>query len=115
VRAAYGFLLEQPPLGLAVQRHGEEFVLVTAPEVGTSIERHLGHPREVALSRAALEVLAIVAYSQPIARAGIELIRGSSFAFCQLNLDLRIERDGEGVLVLMAAAGGLSSARNLEL
>ena len=30
------------------------------------------------LSRAALEVLAIVAYRQPITRAGIELIRGTS-------------------------------------
>jgi hypothetical protein len=37
------------------------------------------------------------------------------FAFCQLNRDLRIERDAEGVLILMAPAGGLSSARNLEL
>jgi segregation and condensation protein B len=78
LEAAYEFLLEQPPLGLAVQRHGEEFLLVTAPEVGKSIERHLGNPREVGLSRAALEVLAIVAYRQPIARAGIELIRGTA-------------------------------------
>jgi len=37
------------------------------------------------------------------------------FAFCQLNRDLRIERDAEGVLVLMAPAGGASSARNLEV
>src|SRR5437879_5825843 len=37
------------------------------------------------------------------------------FAFCELNRDLRIERDADGVLVLMAPAGGLSSARNLEL
>src|SRR5438132_14250528 len=37
------------------------------------------------------------------------------FEFCQLNRDLRIERDAEGVLVLMAPAGGVSSARNLEL
>jgi Uma2 family endonuclease len=37
------------------------------------------------------------------------------FEFCQLNRDLHIERDAEGVLVLMAPAGGLSSARNLEL
>ena len=34
--------------------------------------------RTPALSRAALEVLAIVAYKQPIARAGIERIRGTS-------------------------------------
>jgi DNA-directed RNA polymerase specialized sigma24 family protein len=38
----------------------------------------LGNPRPVSLSRSALEVLAIVAYRQPIARSGIEHIRGSS-------------------------------------
>ena len=48
------------------------------PEVAKSIERHLGNPRPVALSRAALEVLAIVACEQPMARAGVELIRGSA-------------------------------------
>src|SRR5207245_9983511 len=30
---AYAYLLENPPLGLAVQRHAEELHLVTAPEV----------------------------------------------------------------------------------
>ena len=75
---AFEFLLANPPLGLAVQRHGDELRLVTAPEVSRSVERHLNKPREVALSKAALEVLAIIAYRQPIARAGIELIRGSA-------------------------------------
>jgi len=51
---------------------------VTAPEVAASIDRHLGNPRPVALSKAALEVLAIVAYRQPITRTGVELIRGSA-------------------------------------
>jgi hypothetical protein len=37
------------------------------------------------------------------------------FDLCQLNRDLRIERDADGVLVLMAPVGGASSARNLEL
>jgi len=73
LEAAYEFLLQHPPIGLSVQRHGEEFSLVTAPEVASSIERHLGNPRPVSLSRAALEVLAVVAYRQPIARAGIEV------------------------------------------
>lgn len=49
-----------------------------APEVSASVERHLGTPRPTPLSRAASEVLAIIAYRQSIARAGIELIRGSS-------------------------------------
>ena len=73
---AYQFLLSDPPLGLAVQRHGDELRLVTAPEVSGSVERHLNKPSEVALSRAALEVVAIIAYRQPIARAGIELTAG---------------------------------------
>jgi segregation and condensation protein B len=75
---AYGYLLDHPPLGLAVQRHGDELRLVTAPEVAKSIGRHLADERPAQLSRAALEVLAIVAYRQPIARAGIEFVRGSA-------------------------------------
>ncbi len=72
------YLLANPPLGLAVQRHGDELSLVTAPELSKSIERHLGRDRPAALSKAALEVLAIIAYRQPIERAGIEFIRGSA-------------------------------------
>jgi segregation and condensation protein B len=75
---AYAFLGESPPLGLAVQRHGDELRLITAPEVTASVEGHLNVERPVALSKAALEVLAIVAYCQPIARSGIELMRGSA-------------------------------------
>jgi segregation and condensation protein B len=78
LETAYEYLLENPPLGLAVQRQGDELFLVTAPEVGAAVERHLDHPRPVALSRPALEVLAIVAYKQPIARSGIERIRGAN-------------------------------------
>jgi segregation and condensation protein B len=71
-------MLANPPLGLAVQRHGDTFSLVTTPEVSKSIERHLGRDRPASLSKAALEVLAIVAYRQPIARAGVEFMRGSA-------------------------------------
>ncbi len=78
LEAAYEYLLEHPPLGLSVQRRGDELFLVTAPEVAPAIERHLGNPRPVQLSQAAREVLAIVAYKQPIARAGIERIRGTN-------------------------------------
>ncbi len=75
---AYEYLSENPPLGLAVQRHGDELRLVTAPEVSSSVSRHLNHPSPVPLSGAALEVLAIVAYRQPITRSGIEHIRGTA-------------------------------------
>jgi segregation and condensation protein B len=86
---AYEFLLANPPLGLAVQRHRDELRLVTAPEVSSSVERHVNKPREVALSKAAREVLAIIAYRQPIARSGIELIRGSA---SDSALDTLLER-----------------------
>jgi segregation and condensation protein B len=75
--AAYAYLLEHPPLGLLVQRQRDELCLVSAPEVSRSVERDLGHPRPVPLSKPAMEVLTIVAYKQPIARAGIEHIRGA--------------------------------------
>ena len=68
--------LGQPGPGGAAA--GDELRLVTAPEVAGSVERHLRHPKAVTLRQAALEVLAIVAYRQPIARSGIELIRGSA-------------------------------------
>jgi segregation and condensation protein B len=77
LETAYEYLLENPPLGLCVQRHGDELFLVTAGEV-SAIEWHLGSPRPVRLSRATLEVLAIIAYRQPIARGGIEPLRGAS-------------------------------------
>ncbi|MBV9325894.1 MAG: SMC-Scp complex subunit ScpB, partial [Chloroflexi bacterium] len=75
---AYEFLGAHPPMGLAVQRLGDALLLVTAPEVSGSVERHLKPSRPAALSKAALEVLAIVAYRQPIARSGVEFIRGSA-------------------------------------
>ncbi len=75
---AYAFLETDPPLGLVVQRHGDQLRLVTAPEAVASVERHLNVAKNVALSRAALEVLAIVAYRQPVARSGVEFIRGSA-------------------------------------
>lgn len=37
------------------------------------------------------------------------------FELCQLNRDLRIERDGDGTVTIMAPAGWRSSARNAEI
>ena len=50
--------------------------LATAPEAGELIARYVGAEAVPRLSQAALETLAIVAYGQPITRAGIERIRG---------------------------------------
>ncbi len=115
LESACEFLLEHQPLGLSVQRHGEEFSLVTAPEVHASIERHLGNPRPVALSRPALEVFAIVAYRQPIARAGVELIRGSASDSALDTLLERglIEHNGHRLLVTTRGFLDLMGPRDL--
>jgi Uma2 family endonuclease len=54
---------------------------------------------------------AVVLRLAPVVRLDDEQL----FDFCQLNRDLRIEREAGGALVLMAPVGGVSSARNLEL
>lgn len=61
--------------GVRVQRTGDLVQLVSAPETAAYVERFLGmeHPR---LTDASLETLAIIAYRQPITRAGIEAVRG---------------------------------------
>ena len=70
-------LLErQPPTGLALQRHDDRLQLTTAPASATVIERFLGAPPPVRLSRAALEALAVIAYRQPVTRGEIDAVRG---------------------------------------
>lgn len=62
--------------GLMLQRHGSEIRLVTRPATAWAVQRALRPERPGRLSRAAMETLAIVAYRQPVTRAGVEGIRG---------------------------------------
>ena len=92
--------------GVRVQRSGEHVRLVSAPEAAAAIERFLGVSEQPHLSAAALEVLAIIAYRQPITRAQIEAIRGvdsSSVVRALLARDLiaeagRLETVGRPIL-----------------
>jgi segregation and condensation protein B len=61
--------------GVRLQRVGDVVQLVSAPETAAYVERFLGmeHPP---LTNASLETLAIIAYRQPMTRAGIEAVRG---------------------------------------
>jgi segregation and condensation protein B len=61
--------------GIRIVLAGERVELATAPEAGALVARYVGADA-VRLSPASLETLAIVAYRQPITRAGIERIRG---------------------------------------
>jgi segregation and condensation protein B len=92
--------------GVRVQRSGEHVRLVSAPEAAAAIERFLGVSEQPRLSAAALEVLAIIAYRQPITRAQVEAIRGvdsSSVIRALLARDLiaeagRLETVGRPIL-----------------
>ena len=53
----------------------DRVALVTAPEAGLVIGRYVGR-EPTRLSPATIETLAIVAYRQPVTKAGIERIRG---------------------------------------
>jgi segregation and condensation protein B len=55
---------------------GGGFQLLTRPEFVTVLERYDSVPQPSRLSAPALEVLAIIAYRQPLGRAEIEEIRG---------------------------------------
>jgi segregation and condensation protein B len=69
-------LVREPPTGLALQRWADGLQLTTAPSSAAVIERYLGSPPPVRLSRAALESLAVIAYRGPATRGEIDAIRG---------------------------------------
>ncbi len=61
--------------GVRLVVDGDRVALATAPETGLLIGRYVGR-EPTRLSPATLETLAIVAYRQPVTKAGIERIRG---------------------------------------
>ena len=62
--------------GLRLQRKDGRVQVVTAPEAAPHIARFLGLDLTSKLTVPALETLAIVAYQQPVTRAGVEAVRG---------------------------------------
>ena len=75
-KALENLATEYQQRGLRLQFHQSEVQLTTAPELAADIERFLRLERVTRLTRAALEVLAIVAYQQPVTRPQIDSIRG---------------------------------------
>lgn len=69
--------------GLALVLHQGMIGLVTRPEYSELVSIWMQASKKEALSKAALEVLAIVAYREPITRSAIEAIRGVN---CQMTL-----------------------------
>ena len=61
--------------GLRLQRMGDDWQLVTSPEVGARLAVYAAR-EEGRLTPAALEALAVVAYRQPCTRGEVDRLRG---------------------------------------
>jgi len=73
LRASYK---EDLARGITVKEMAGVYQLITKSELAESIQRLVENPTVQSLSQASLEVLAIVAYKQPITRVAIEDLRG---------------------------------------
>ena len=62
--------------GLRLQHHRAGYQLTTAPQAAADVEKLLNLETTTRLTRAALEILAIIAYEQPVTRPHIDSIRG---------------------------------------
>lgn len=62
--------------GIMIKELAGVYQLVTKQEVADTIQRLVENPTVQSLSQASLEVLAIIAYKQPITRVEIEDLRG---------------------------------------
>ncbi len=77
VRATLAALqVEYVGRGLQIQEVAGGYQLCTRPEYGAQIQRLLRLQEMDPLTRATLEVLAIVAYRQPVTRAEVDAVRG---------------------------------------
>ena len=85
----YQELLLKPLRGIMLRAVAGGWQLVTKPEAAESVSQLAGQKR-YRLSKPALEVLAIVAYRQPITRLEIEELRGVK---CERSLLTLIERN----------------------
>ncbi len=62
--------------GIIIRRLDKSYVFCSKPSLHDEIRDFFEKPSQSGLSRAAMETLSIVAYNQPVTRAGIEFIRG---------------------------------------
>ena len=82
--------------GLRLMDDGRRYQLVTHPGFAAYVDRFLGMAPGSRLSRAALEVLTIVAYRQPCSRSEIEALRGVNSDRVVVLLEEAGTADGPG-------------------
>ena len=81
---------EQEGRGIVVRQVGKSFQFVTRPENAEFIERLCTPVKVKKLSQSALEVLAIIAYKQPVTKGEIDAIRGIK---CDRVIDGLVKKD----------------------
>ncbi len=62
--------------GITIIKLGESYQMVTVKEYAPQIRKVMDLRRNTPLSQAALEVLAVIAYNQPVTKSFVEQIRG---------------------------------------
>ena len=67
---------ERVESGITLKQYGGSYRLVTKAEFADSIKRLLENPSPQSITKASLEVLAIIAYKQPVTRVEIDDLRG---------------------------------------
>ena len=67
---------EEEQRGITVKQMAGTYQLTTKPEVSDTLKKLIENPTNQVLTGASLEVLAIIAYKQPITRAEVEDLRG---------------------------------------
>jgi segregation and condensation protein B len=70
--------MASPAQGLELVQSGGGWLIAPKPELWENLKERYGKKSDTRLSKAALETLSIIAYSQPVTRAEIEAIRGVS-------------------------------------
>lgn len=75
--------------GFAIMQKEDEVQITTNPENASFVGQLIKSESQESLSRAALEVLSIVAYRGPVNRLEIEAIRGVNCSFVLRNLLMR--------------------------
>lgn len=72
--------------GISLIRLEDSFQLCTKADTGDLVKRALELKKAPPLTKAALEVLAIIAYNQPVTRSFIEQVRGIDSSYIVANL-----------------------------
>jgi len=91
---------EEHSAGLCIAKLGDKYQMCTRKEFSENVRKVLEMRRDMPLSQAAFEVLAVVAYNQPVTKSFIEQVRGV---------------DCSGVITLLSQRGLIEERGRLDL